>query len=144
MTDTEWPSDRVTEWLSDRVAEWPSDRVTEWTSDQVTEWLSNRKLRRRLTGWYILIIRTRYLWMFEVLTFMWKMKVSVTYLYEMFVLANYSQSTSRELATPAAGRSSADWWPTAARLQCTVSGPGTWPVGRQNMVYIYCQFCILK
>ena len=82
------------------------------------------------------IIRTRYLWMFEVLTVMWKMKVSVTCLYEIFVLANYLQSTSRELARPAAGGSSADWWPTAARLQCTVSGAGTWPVARQNSVYI--------
>ena len=35
--------------------EWPSDRVTEWPSDQVTKWPSDRKLRRRLTGWYILL-----------------------------------------------------------------------------------------
>ena len=45
----------VTEWLSDRVTEWSSDWVTKWPSDQVqTEWLGDRKLRRRLTVWYIL------------------------------------------------------------------------------------------
>ena len=50
---TEWPSDRVTEWPSDQVTKWPSDRVTKWPSDQVTKWPSDRKLRRRLTVWYI-------------------------------------------------------------------------------------------
>ena len=30
-----------------------NDLVTKWLSDQVTKWPSNRKLRRRLTGWYI-------------------------------------------------------------------------------------------
>ena len=27
--------------------------MTEWQSDRVTKWPSDRKLRRRLTGWYI-------------------------------------------------------------------------------------------
>ena len=52
---TEWPSDWVTEWLSDRVTEWQSDQVTKWQSDQVTKQPSDRKLRRRLTVWYISI-----------------------------------------------------------------------------------------
>ena len=50
---SEWPSDQVTKWPSDRVSKWPSDRVTEWPRERVTEWPSDRKLRRRLTGWYI-------------------------------------------------------------------------------------------
>ena len=57
---TEWPSDWVTKWPSDRVTEWHSDRVTEWQSDQVTKWPSTqvtRKLRRRLTVWYIWIYK---------------------------------------------------------------------------------------
>ena len=48
----------MTKWLSDRVTEWPSDQVTEWPSDRVTEmtgWQDDRKLRRRLTVWYIYI-----------------------------------------------------------------------------------------
>ena len=89
------------------------------------------------------IIRTRYLWMFVEGSYCEKWGFMSHDYYEIFVLANYLQSTSRELARPAAGGSSADWWPTAARLQCTVSGPGTWLVVRQNNVCLYCQFSIL-
>ena len=35
------------------VTVWLIDRVTKWPSDQVTKWLGDRKLRRRLTVWYI-------------------------------------------------------------------------------------------
>ena len=45
----------ITEWLSEWVNERPSDRVTKWLGDWVTGWQDDRKLRRRLTGWYILI-----------------------------------------------------------------------------------------
>ena len=52
---TEWPSDQVTEWPSDQVTKWLNDWVTtERPSNQVTKWPSDRKLRRRLTVWYIL------------------------------------------------------------------------------------------
>ena len=47
----------LTKWLSDWVTEWPNDQVTKWSSDQVTKWPgdpNDRKLRRRLTVWYIL------------------------------------------------------------------------------------------
>ena len=50
---TKWPSDQVTKWLSDWVIEWPSAQVPKCPSDQVTKWLCDRKLRRRLTEWYI-------------------------------------------------------------------------------------------
>ena len=59
---TKWPIDQ---WASDQVTEmtkwpkWPNDKLTEWPSDWVTKWQvterpSDRKLRRRLTVWYIL------------------------------------------------------------------------------------------
>ena len=46
-----WQDDRSDR--SDQVTEWPSDQVTEWLSDRVTGWQDDRKLRRRLTVWYI-------------------------------------------------------------------------------------------
>ena len=60
---TKWPSDQVTKWPSDWVTKWPSDQMTKWQNDQMTElsndhmtgWQDNRKLRRRLTVWYIFI-----------------------------------------------------------------------------------------
>ena len=42
----------MTKWLSDRVTEWPSDCVTDCPSD--------RKLRRRLTVWYISMSHTHW------------------------------------------------------------------------------------
>ena len=47
----------MTGWNDDRMTGWQDDwmTVTEWQSDRVIEWQDDRKLRRRLTGWYILI-----------------------------------------------------------------------------------------
>ena len=60
---TEWPSNRMTDWLSDKVTNWPSNWVPEWLNEQMTElsndqmtgWQDDRKLRRLLAVWYILL-----------------------------------------------------------------------------------------
>ena len=60
---TKWPNDQVTELASDKVSKWPSDWVTKWPNDQMNElskdqmtgWQDVRKLRRRLTVWYIVV-----------------------------------------------------------------------------------------
>ena len=66
---------QVTKWPSDWVTEWPSDQVTKWQSDQVTEWLGDRKLRRRLTVWYIF-----HLYLYYFASFLTKCQISIYYL----------------------------------------------------------------
>ena len=47
---------RVNVETSDQVTDWPSDQMSEWSNDQMTGWQDDRKLRIRLTVWYILKI----------------------------------------------------------------------------------------
>ena len=58
---TEWPDDQMTKWLVNGMTGWLDDHMTGWLDDQMTSspydhmtiWLNDRKLRRRLTVWYI-------------------------------------------------------------------------------------------
>ena len=50
---TWWPDDLMTWWPDEKMPRWPDDQLSRWPDDQMTRWPDDRKLRRRLTVWYI-------------------------------------------------------------------------------------------
>ena len=50
---TGWPDDQMTGWLDDHMTKWMEEWAG-WLDGWMTGWPDDRKLRRRLTVWYIL------------------------------------------------------------------------------------------
>ena len=54
MTKCKWPKDPM-KWPNYQITKWPNEKLTNWQNDGMMEWLDVRKLRRRLTVWYIIV-----------------------------------------------------------------------------------------